>query len=113
MLRPSLGPGAAAILAIALSAAPAGSPKAQPEAATVKIANFTFNPKIITVPVGATVTWTNDHDVPHTVAANDGSFRSKPLDTGDTYAVTFRAPGEHAYFCSIHPMMTGKVVVKG
>ncbi len=113
MLRTSLGIGAAAMFAIAVLAAPASSPRAQPEPVTVKIANFTFNPTTVTVPLGATVTWINDDDVPHTVVANDGSFRSKPLDTGDTYAVTFRTPGEHSYFCSIHPMMTGKVLVKG
>jgi plastocyanin len=102
---------AAALLALALDAAP--SSQAQPAPSALKIANFTFAPQTITVPAGSTVTWANDDDVPHTVMATDGAFRSKPLDTGDHYAVTFRTPGEHAYFCSIHPRMTGKVIVKG
>ena len=99
--------------ALALVLAPAQAPQAQPAAVAVKIGNFTFSPQVLTVPVGAAVAWTNDDDVPHTVVATDGAFRSKPLDTGDSYAVTFKTPGEHAYFCSIHPMMTGKVIVKG
>ena len=111
MLRTPLALGAA-ILALAV-VAPAGPPRAQPAAAVVRIANFTFGPQTITVRVGSTVTWTNDDDVPHTVRAVDGAFASKPLDTGDRFAFSFRTPGEHSYFCSIHPMMTGKVVVEG
>ena len=87
---------------------------AQPSAAaqTVKISNLTFGPQTITVAAGSTVTWVNQDDLPHTVVAVDKSFRSKPLDTGDSFSFTFAKPGEYAYFCSIHPMMTGKVVVK-
>ncbi len=85
---------------------------AQPAAATVKISNLTFGPQAITITAGTTVTWTNDDDLPHTVVATDKSFRSKPLDTGDRFSFTFAKPGAYAYFCSIHPMMTGKVVVK-
>ena len=98
---------AAALVLIA--AAPA---TAQPAAATVKISNLTFAPQTVTVAAGATVTWINDDDLPHTVTAVDKTFRSKPLDTGDTVTFTFAKPGEYAYFCSIHPMMIGKVVVK-
>jgi plastocyanin len=85
---------------------------AQPAATTVMISNMTFAPQTITVAAGATVTWTNGDDLPHTVTAVDKTFKSKPLDTGDTVSFTFAKPGEYAYFCSIHPMMTGKVVVK-
>jgi plastocyanin len=102
---------AAALAALAFDAAP--PLQAQPAPSALKIANFTFAPQTITVPVGTTVTWANDDDVPHTVVATDGAFRSKPLDTDDHYAVTFKTPGEHSYFCSIHPRMTGKVIVKG
>ena len=80
---------------------------------TVKISNFTFSPQTLTVAPGTTVTWVNDDDVPHTVTAVDRSFKSKPLDTGDKFTFTFAKAGEYAYFCSIHPMMTAKVVVKG
>jgi plastocyanin len=79
----------------------------------IKIANFTFAPGALTVPVGTTVTWVNDDDIPHAVAANDKSFRSKPLDSGDQFSTTFAKPGTYAYFCTIHPRMTGKVVVTG
>jgi plastocyanin len=96
--------------ALALMAAPRA--QAQPAGATVKISNLTFAPQTITVAAGAAVTWVNDDDLPHTVTATDKSFRSKPLDAGDKVTFTFAKPGEYAYFCSIHPMMTGKVVVK-
>ncbi len=106
---------AAPLLAIVLTIAPAplNGLHAQAAAVAVRIGNFTFSPQTLTVPVGATVTWSNDDDVPHTVVATDGAFKSKPLDTGDKFSVTFSTPGVHAYFCSIHPMMTGKIVVKG
>ncbi len=54
----------------------------------------------------------NDDDTPHTVRAVDGSFHSKALDTGDRYAFTFTRPGVYSYFCSLHPRMTAKVIVK-
>ena len=77
----------------------------------VHISNFTFGPKIATVKIGQTVTWTNDDDIPHTVVATDKSFRSKVLDTGQSFSFTFTKAGQVAYFCSLHPMMTGKVTV--
>jgi plastocyanin len=103
-----------AALAGALTLAAAQAP-AQPAAAvaTVKIDNFTFGPKAITVTPGTTVTWINQDDIPHTVVASDGkSFRSKVLDTGDRFSFTFARPGSFGYFCSIHPHMTGTVLVK-
>jgi plastocyanin len=87
------------------------APAAVPAPAIVKISNFTFDPKALTVKVGQTVTWTNDDDIPHTVVATDKSFRSKVLDTGQSFSFTFTKPGAVAYFCSIHPMMTGKIMV--
>ena len=85
---------------------------AAPGAATVNIDNFTFSPAPITVAAGTTVTWTNNDDIPHTVRAVDGSFHSKAMDTADRYSFTFAKPGVYSYFCSIHPKMVGKVVVK-
>ena len=62
---------------------------------------------------GTTVTWVNEDDTPHTVVSDDRkTFRSKPLDTDDRFSFTFTTPGTYGYFCSIHPHMTGKVVVK-
>jgi plastocyanin len=80
--------------------------------AEVKIDNFVFGPAAITVPVGTTVTWINRDDIPHTVVSTDKVFKSKVLDTDEKFSFTFTKPGEYPYFCSIHPKMTGKVVVQ-
>ncbi len=81
-------------------------------AAEVKIDNFVFGPAAITVPVGTTVTWINRDDIPHTVVSTEKVFKSKVLDTEEKFSYTFTKPGEYPYFCSIHPKMTGKVVVQ-
>ena len=78
----------------------------------VKIDNFTFGPAEVTVPVGATVMWANRDDIPHTVVSTDKVFRSKVLDTDQRFSFTFSTPGTFSYYCSIHPKMTGKVVVQ-
>jgi amicyanin len=78
----------------------------------VKIDNFTFAPQQITVKAGDTVTWTNRDDIPHTVTSKTTAFRSKALDTNDKFTFTFTTPGTYAYFCSLHPHMTGAVVVE-
>lgn len=77
----------------------------------VKIENFAFTPPVLTVKPGTTVTFTNDDDIPHLVVANDASFRSKALDTGDSYEFTFTKAGDFAYFCGLHPHMQGKITV--
>ena len=100
-------------VAVALLAFGPGLVRAQPSAVTVKIDNFAFDAQAVTVAPGTTVTWVNDDDDPHTVVAEDGkSFRSKTLDTGDRFSFTFMSAGTFGYFCSVHPHMTGKVVVK-
>jgi plastocyanin len=81
------------------------------EAPQVKIENFAFTPPVLTVKPGTTVTFRNDDDIPHLVVANDASFRSKALDTGDTYAFTFTKTGDYAYYCGLHPHMQGKITV--
>lgn len=87
---------------------------AAPAGPTVTIGNFTFGPQALTVAPGTTVTWVNGDDIPHTVVAADKkAFRSKVLDTDDRFAFTFTRPGTYDYFCSIHPHMTGRIVVKG
>ena len=79
----------------------------------VKIDNFTFAPTPLTVPVSTTVQWVNRDDIPHTVVSDDKTtFKSKALDTDENYSYTFTKPGTYTYFCSIHPKMTGKVVVQ-
>lgn len=80
--------------------------------AAVKIDNFSFSPAQITVSPGTTVRWTNGDDIPHTVVSNDKIFKSKVLDTDEQFTYTFTKPGTYPYFCSIHPKMTGTVVVR-
>jgi plastocyanin len=80
--------------------------------AEVKIDNFSFGPGAITVAVGTTVTWINRDDIPHTVVSTEKVFKSKVLDTDEKFSYRFTKPGEYPYFCSIHPKMTGKVVVQ-
>lgn len=78
----------------------------------VTIDNFSFTPQEITVQAGTTVTWTNQDDVPHTVVSNDSKFKSKALDTDDKFSFTFKEAGTYDYYCSVHPKMTAKVIVK-
>jgi plastocyanin len=104
-------------LALSLGAAGAGAlsaptPAIAAAAATVNIDNFVFGPETLTVAPGTTVTWTNRDDIPHTVVANDKSFKSKVMDTDEKFSFTFTKPGEFGYFCSLHPHMVGKVIVK-
>ena len=80
--------------------------------AAVNIDNFVFGPQTITVPVGATVTWTNKDDIPHTSVSTEGVFKSKVLDTDEKFSYTFTKAGTYPYYCAIHPKMTGKVVVQ-
>jgi plastocyanin len=96
--------GSAVVTPVAAATAPA--------AQTIRIGNFTFGPTVLSVPIGTTVTWINEDDIPHTVVANDKSFKSKVLDTDERFSFTFTKPGEFGYFCSLHPHMVGKVVVK-
>jgi plastocyanin len=82
------------------------------EDVVVKIENFTFNPAELTVKPGTTVTWENGDDIPHSVVEENTQFRSKPLDTGETFTMTFKDAGEIGYFCGLHPHMKGKIIVK-
>jgi plastocyanin len=96
-----------------MDSAPQESLPAETSKAEVRIDNFSFSPKEITVAVGTTVTWTNHDDVPHVVASADDQFRKSPaLDTDESFSHTFSTAGSYTYFCSIHPHMTGKIIVK-
>ncbi len=88
-----------------------GGAHAWAEDTKVTIDNFTFAPAELTVKVGTTVTWTNHDDIPHTVVSA-GKFRSKAMDTDDTFSFTFTTAGEYKYFCSLHPHMTGTIKVE-
>ena len=115
-LRVCIASVAMAIVAmtVLLVGSPKGAAKAQQPAAAaeVKIDNFSFGPGTLTVAVGTTVVWTNRDDIPHTVVSTEGVFKSKVLDTDEKFSFTFTKAGTFPYFCSIHPKMTGKVVVQ-
>ena len=80
---------------------------------SVSIKNFTFDPAVITVKVGTTVTWTNSDQDPHTVTSDgkSGPLNSKPLNQGETFQYTFTQAGTFSYLCTIHPFMTATVTV--
>jgi len=101
-----LGPLVGACLAFAAVAAEEG------DGNVVNIDNFTFAPGELTVAVGTTVKWLNRDDIPHTVAEANKIFRSKALDTDDSFSFTFTTAGTYNYFCGLHPHMTGKIIVK-
>ncbi len=107
---------AAVVLLLVFVAAHAGtgpaSPAAGGESAEIKIENFRFGPQTLTVAAGTKVTWVNRDDAPHTVVGTHKEFTSSVLDIGERYSFTFANPGTYGYFCSLHPRMTGKVIVK-
>lgn len=78
----------------------------------VTIDNFTFKPQQVTVKAGDTITWVNHDDIPHTVTSTTMIFHSKAMDTDDKFSFTFSTPGTFMYFCSLHPHMTGSIVVE-
>jgi amicyanin len=82
------------------------------DAKQVVVDNFSFTPATAAVPVGTTVTWTNHDDIPHNVVSPEQKFKSPVLDTDETFSHTFDAAGTYKYYCSIHPRMTGQVVVR-
>jgi len=77
----------------------------------VSVDNFSFAPAAATVRAGSTVTWTNRDDIPHNIVSTDRAFKSPVLDTNQQFSHRFDAPGTYTYFCSLHPRMTGQVVV--
>ncbi|MGB7750090.1 MAG: cupredoxin domain-containing protein [Candidatus Acidiferrales bacterium] len=104
--------GLAAMLTTVGRVGGAGAQEKAPAAVAVKIDNFSFGPATVTVPVGTTVTWTNRDDIPHTAVSTDGAFKSKVLDTDDTFSFVFSKPGTYPYYCTIHPKMTGQIIVQ-
>ena len=99
-----LGPVVGAMLAFGTFAAE--------EANVITVDNFTFTPPELTVAVGTTVRWLNHDDIPHNVVEKNKAFRSKVLDTDDSYSFTFASAGTFDYFCALHPHMQGKIIVK-
>ncbi len=80
---------------------------------TIEIKDFMFNPSTLTVKAGEKVTWINRDDEPHTVVSVSKKFqKSSALDTDQEFIITAGAPGTYEYFCSVHPKMTGTIVVE-
>ena len=99
-------------VAVFTTAGALSAPALQAADPKVKIDQFAFDPQRVTVKAGTTVTWTNEDDVPHTIASSSKLFKSKALDTNDKFSFTFTTPGTYEYFCSLHPHMMGAVVVE-
>jgi plastocyanin len=110
--------GLVATLVFGLAAQGAGqkslplSTQQKPQTIEVKIDNFSFGPATLTVPVGSLATWSNRDDIPHTVVSSEGVFKSEVLDIDEKFYFTFSKAGTFPYFCSMHPKMTGKVIVE-
>src|ERR1044071_8208946 len=79
----------------------------------IEIKDFAFNPQTITVKAGEKVTWINRDEEPHTVVSVGKQFKkSTALDTDQEFTITAGAPGTYEYFCSVHPKMTGTILVE-
>jgi plastocyanin len=79
----------------------------------IEIKDFAFNPKTITVKSGQKITWINRDEEPHTVVSVEKQFKkSSALDTDQEFTITAGVPGTYTYFCSVHPKMTGTIVVE-
>jgi plastocyanin len=79
--------------------------------ATVTIDNFTFSPAALTIKPGTKVTFINHDDIPHSIVDAAGKFKSKVLDTDESFSMTFATAGDVTYFCGLHPHMKGKITV--
>ena len=79
----------------------------------IEIKDFAFNPQTLTVKSGEKITWVNRDEEPHTVVSVQKQFKkSTALDTDQEFTITAGAPGTYTYFCSVHPKMTGTIVVE-
>ena len=104
---------ALAWMTTASNAMAAKGARSAPSGPRVEIQNFAFMPKTLTVRAGSKVVWTNLDEEPHIVVSAGGNFPNSPgLDTNDSYSATFDKPGTYTYYCSIHPMMVGTIVVQ-
>jgi amicyanin len=83
-----------------------------PDGPKIQIAKHKYDRPTLTVPVGTTVTWLNKDEDVHTVVSTTLTFRSPGLETDDAYSYKFTKPGVYQYFCTLHPLMIGKVIVK-
>src|SRR5271156_3435401 len=82
------------------------------DATEIGIDNFKFAPTPLTVPKGATVTWVNRDDIPHSIVCQALNFHSHPMDTDGTTSLTFEQAGTYEYVCGMHPFMRWRVIVQ-
>ncbi len=87
-----------------------GSATVKVQTHIVQLVNFSFNPKILRIKVGDTVRWENQDSALHDVVSD--TFSSSPFPKGDTFSYTFNQAGDFSYLCSLHPVMTGKIIVE-
>jgi plastocyanin len=102
---------AAAFALVFATFAPGFTPTALADDATVTIDNFTFAPAELSIKPGTKVTFVNHDDIPHLIVDAGGKFKSKVLDTDESFSMTFATAGDVSYFCGLHPHMKGKIVV--
>ena len=91
---------------------PAPTPVVAPSVSAVTISNLAFNPAQLDIKIGATVTWTNNDPMAHTITSDNGQFASPTISSGSNFSFTFTKAGTYQYHCAIHPSMTGVVIVK-
>jgi plastocyanin len=109
----ALGEANARAAAGAAGPARADASASKPGSAQIGIDNFAFTPRELTIRAGQSVTWTNHDDVPHRIQSANRAFApSAVLDTKGVYALMLPTAGEYPYFCSLHPTMTGKILVR-
>ncbi|MBA2759589.1 MAG: cupredoxin family copper-binding protein [Chloroflexia bacterium] len=95
----------------ALAASPVAEEDAAASEVAVPIVDFVFDPEVLEITVGTTVTWTNEDAPPHTATSTDDVWDSNILNQGDSYSFTFEEAGTYDYICSIHPSMTAQIIV--
>jgi plastocyanin len=79
----------------------------------IEIKDFAFNPQTLTVKSGEKIIWINRDEEPHTIVSVEKQFKKSPaLDTDEEFTITAGAPGTYTYFCSVHPKMTGTIIVE-
>ena len=105
------------VVPLTLIASGAGTTKPTPRASdagsyTINIKDFMFTPRNLTIPVGSKVTWINKDEEPHKVAEVNSTFGSQPLDTDEGFTYEFKTAGKYEYFCTVHPRMTGTIIVE-
>jgi len=102
---------AAAFALMFATLGPAFATAGSADEATVTIDNFTFSPATLTIKPGTKVTFVNHDDIPHSIVDAAGKFKSKVLDTDESFSMTFATAGDVTYFCGLHPHMKAKIVV--